>query len=94
MLLNKSRINSIWKRNIIFHEDAECDLVLVKGGRPVAGIEIKYTSSPKLTRGLIQALQDINADQNYIITPGTDTYLINKKTRVCNLTTFLDKYLP
>ena len=76
------------------HEGAECDLVLVRGVRPVSGIEIKYTSSPKLSRGLNQAFQDINADQNYIITPGTDDYLINEKTRVCNLTTFLDKYLP
>jgi predicted AAA+ superfamily ATPase len=76
------------------HEGAECDLVLVRGGRPVSGIEIKYTSSPKLSRGLNQAFQDINVDQNYIITPGTDDYLINEKTRVCNLTTFLDKYLP
>ena len=76
------------------HEGAECDLVLVRGGKPSAGIEIKYTSSPKLSRGLNQAFQDINADQNYIITPSTDDYLINEKTRVCNLTTFLDLYLP
>jgi predicted AAA+ superfamily ATPase len=75
------------------HEGAECDLVLVKAGRPLAGIEIKYTSSPKLTRGLNQALQDIKADQNYIITPGTDDYFINKNTRVCSLTKFLDEYL-
>ena len=76
------------------HEGAECDLVLVRGVRPVSGIEIKYTSNPKLSRGLNQAFQDINVDQNYIITPGTDDYLINEKIRVCNLTTFLDKYLP
>jgi hypothetical protein len=66
----------------------------VKGGRPVAGIEIKYTSSPKSTRGLNQALNDIGAKQNYIVTPRTDDYLLNENTRVCNLTTFLEKYLP
>ena len=76
------------------HEGAECDLVLVRGVSPVSGIEIKYTSSPKLSRGLNQAFQDIDVDQNYIITPGSDDYLINEKIRVCNLTTFLDKYLP
>ena len=76
------------------HEGAECDLVLVRGGRPVSGIEIKYTSSPRPTRGLNQALKDINADQNYIITPGTDNYLLNQNTRVCSLSTFLQEYLP
>ena len=76
------------------HEGAECDLVLVKGGRPVTAIEIKYTSSPKSTRGLNQALNDIGAEQNYIVTPGTDDYLLNEKIRVCNLMTFIENYLP
>ena len=76
------------------HEGAECDLVLVKGGKPVAGIEIKYTSSPKSTRGLNQALNDVGAKQNYIVTPGTDDYMLNEKTRICSLMTFLEKYLP
>ena len=76
------------------HEGAECDLVLVKGGRPLAGIEIKYTSSPKSTRGLNQALTDIGAEQNFIITPGTDDYMLNEKIRICSLMTFLEKYLP
>jgi predicted AAA+ superfamily ATPase len=75
------------------HEGAECDLVLVKGGKPVTGIEIKYTSSPRTTRGLNQAFQDVNADRNFIITPATDDYLLNEKTRVCSLTAFLEKYL-
>jgi len=76
------------------HEGAECDLVLVKGGRAVAGIEIKYTSSPKSTRGLYQALNDVDAENNFIITPGTDDYMMNEKTRVCSLMTYLEKYLP
>jgi predicted AAA+ superfamily ATPase len=75
------------------HEGAECDLVLVKGGKPVTGIEIKYTSSPRTTRGLNQAFQDVKADRNFIITPATDDYLLNEKTRVCSLTAFLEKYL-
>ncbi len=75
------------------HEGAECDLVLERGGRPVTGIEIKYTSSPKLTRGINQAFHDINADRNYIITPGTDDYLIDEKIRVCSLPAFLDQYI-
>jgi len=34
------------------HEGAECDLVLVKSGKPEIGIEIKYTSAPKPTKGM------------------------------------------
>jgi len=75
------------------HEGAECDLVLTKGGQAMASIEIKYTSSPKINRGLTQAFRDINAASNFIITPRTDDYLIHETVRVCSLSTFLDKYL-
>lgn len=75
------------------HEGAECDLVLVKGNKPVLAIEVKYTSSPKISRGLTQAFDDINATENFIITPGTEDFLIRENIRVCSLITFLQKYL-
>lgn len=74
------------------HDGAECDLVLIRGGHAVAAIEIKYTSSPKISRGLTQAFRDINAASNFIITPRTDDYLIHESVQVCNLPTFLNKY--
>lgn len=76
------------------HEGAECDLVLVKGGKALMAIEIKYTSSPKINRGLNQSFKDINAGQNFIITPNTDDYYIKENIRVCSLITFLNNYLP
>ncbi len=76
------------------HEGAECDLVLVKGGKALIAIEIKYTSSPKISRGLNQSFKDINAGQNFIITPNTDDYYIREDIRVCSLITFLNNYLP
>lgn len=76
------------------HEGAECDLVLTRGGKVLAAIEIKYTSSPKITKGLKNAFNDINAKNNYIITPTTDDYLISDKIRVCNLSTFIKEYIP
>jgi len=75
------------------HEGAECDLVLVKSGQAVAAIEIKYTSSPKINRGLTQAFKDMNAASNFIITPRTDDYLIHRSVRVCSLPEFLNKHL-
>ncbi len=74
-------------------EGAECDLVLVKGGVVLMAIEIKYTSSPKSTKGMKQAFNDIDAKMNYIITPNTDDYLMNEKVRVCSLQTFIEKYI-
>jgi len=75
------------------HDGAECDLVLYKGNKALKGIEIKYTSGPKLTRGLHQAFKDIGTDSNYIITPDSDDYFIHSNIRVCKLYDFLENYL-
>ena len=75
------------------HEGAECDLVLTKSGIPVYGIEIKYTSSPKITKGLRNAFEDLKTKKNFIITPKSDDYLIDKEIRVCSLGTFLEEYI-
>lgn len=75
------------------HQGAECDLVLTKAGVPEMGIEIKYTSSPKLSKGNLQSFQDLGTKRNFIVTPNSDDYLITKNVRVCSLETFLQKYL-
>lgn len=75
------------------HEGAECNLILVKSGKPVYGIEIQYTSSPKVTKGLKQSLEDVGTEKNFIITPQTDDYMISENIRVCNLQDFLTNYL-
>ena len=71
-----------------------CDLVLARGGKLLLAIEIKYTSVPKISRGLTLAFNDIQAPGNFIITPETKDYLIREDIRVCSLITFLQKYLP
>jgi uncharacterized protein len=76
------------------HEGSECDLVLARGGQPLLAIEIKYASAPKISRGLTMAFRDIQAPVNFIITPGSEDYLIREDIRVCSLITFLQKYLP
>lgn len=59
------------------HKKAEIDLVLIKGMKPIAAIEIKLSNSPQLTRGNTIAFEDIDARSNYIITPSSDDYLMN-----------------
>ncbi len=75
------------------HQGAECDLIVTKNGKPYYGIEIKYTSSPKVTKGLRQSLEDIGTKNNFIITPKSDDYLVARDIRVCSLHTFLIRYL-
>lgn len=74
------------------HEGAECDLVLTKNGIPTYGIEVKYTSSPKLSKGLKQSFTDLGTTHNFIITPESDDYFIAEGIRVCNLEVFLNEY--
>ncbi|MBU2651613.1 MAG: ATP-binding protein, partial [Bacteroidetes bacterium] len=75
------------------HQGSECDLILVRSSKPVYAVEIKYTSVPKLTKGNLLSFEDIDADRNFIITPDSDDFLISDNVRVCNLETFLEKYL-
>ena len=75
------------------HNRAEIDLVLVKGMKPIAAIEIKLSNSPKLSRGNTIAFGDIKAPSNYIITPSSEDYLMNYNTRVCSLGNFIRKYI-
>ena len=50
------------------HDGSECDLVITKSQKTIVSIEIKYSSSPKLTRGSFYAFSDLNAKENYVIT--------------------------
>lgn len=74
-------------------EGAECDLVIEKGNKIVACVEIKYTASPKLTKSLINSVEDLKCTNNYIVTPNSDTYMLHKDITVCNVSEFLRKFL-
>jgi uncharacterized protein len=76
------------------HEGTECDLVLTRGGEPVACIEIKYTSAPKISKGYRIAIHDLGTKHNYLVTPASDDYLADPTVRVCNLKDFLVKHMP
>ncbi|MES2559535.1 MAG: ATP-binding protein [Bacteroidota bacterium] len=76
------------------HHGAECDLILVKGTKPVASIEIKLSNTPDVSRGFYECIDDLGTAHNYIITPASDKYLIKKQVTGCNLIHFLQKELP
>ena len=75
------------------HHGAECDLVIVKGIVPIAAVEIKYSSAPKIMKGFIISIDDLKTQNNFIVTPGSDDYLVKSNIRICSLGDFLKKYL-
>jgi uncharacterized protein len=75
------------------HQGTEADLVFTRGQKVVASAEIKYSNSPKLSKGNFQAFVDLNAPINFIITPSSDNFLMNDNIRVCSIKTFIFNYL-
>lgn len=58
------------------HQGSEMDLVLVKGGIPKIAVEIKNSTSPKLTQGFHNAREDLGVEQTYVVYSGTERYSI------------------
>jgi hypothetical protein len=60
---------------------AELDLVIERGTRKV-GVEIKFSSAPKPTKGFWQALQDLQIDRAYVIAPVSRRYPLAERVEV------------
>ena len=75
-------------------DKAECDLLLTISDVPKMCIEIKLNHQPKSTRSLTSTIQELGTENNYIIIPNSPSdYSLNEKVQVCDLGTFLTKYL-
>ena len=72
---------------------AEIDLVLQKAGKTIA-IEVKSSTSPKLSKGFWNAIEDVNANKTYLIAPVSKPYPIQNKVMVSNVWDFLRIHLP
>ena len=66
------------------HGVAEIDLVIIKGGKRI-GFEFKYSSTPKLTKSIEIALNDLSLDQVKIIFPGEKAYKLSQKVEAIGL---------
>jgi predicted AAA+ superfamily ATPase len=75
------------------HQGAEADLVLVKGSRPVACIEIKLSSSPQVAKGYFQSITDLKTAKNFLIAQIEEGYETKEKITICKLSEFLDLHL-
>ena len=59
------------------HNGAELDLLFTVDGRTI-GIEIKRTSTPKVTQSMRNAQQDLGIDHIFVIYPGDDRFELAK----------------
>ena len=67
-------------------DGVELDLVLIKGNRPIVGIEVKYSNAPKTTKGTTIASKDFSELPIWIVTPGVEeNYSLNQNTFVTGL---------
>jgi uncharacterized protein len=75
------------------HDGSELDLVITRGDRPTTGIEIKYGSDPRPSRGNTEAVKTLQMEQNFILVSEDEDYQLSGGFRVCGLNIFLDKYI-
>ncbi len=73
---------------------AEADLIIANGIIPVCCIEIKFSSDPKVSKGFLNVINDLQTKSNYIITPESSTYPLNRQISVVNLIDFITNVLP
>lgn len=66
---------------------AELDLLVIKNGKKL-GFEIKYTDSPKITKSMHSAIDDLNLEQMTIIIPGKDKFKLSEDIEVYGIEAF------
>ncbi len=75
-------------------DGAELDLVIEKGGYPYIGIEIKFGSNVRPSKGNTEAINVLKTEHNFIIIKNDEDYILSNGFRVCGISKFLHHYLP
>lgn len=64
------------------HNGTEADLVITKAGKPEILVEIKYSTTPKLTRGFYIAQADLQTKKQFVICPVETGYPLSAEVQV------------
>ena len=67
---------------------AELDLLILKDGKKM-GFEFKYTDSPKITKSMQIAMEDLKLDELNIIIPHADKFALSEKVKVYGVEEFI-----
>jgi len=76
------------------HEGSELDLVIEKAGESLAGIEIKYGSDIRPSKGNTLAANALNLKHRFVVTREREDFTMSNGFRACSLERFLSQYLP
>jgi len=63
------------------HQGAELDLLIIKGGKRL-GFEVKFNSSPRLTKSMQVVMENLSLNQLHVIYPGNVDYPLTKDISV------------
>ncbi|MDD3876364.1 MAG: ATP-binding protein [Bacteroidales bacterium] len=75
-------------------DQAECDLVLCKGDKPLICIEFKLSLQPKRSKGFTNVINDLKTNENYIIIPEcSEAYPLSDNIMVTDLKKFISENL-
>jgi hypothetical protein len=70
------------------HNQAELDLLIFKNNKKY-GFEFKFTDSPKITKSMKIAMNDLKLDKLTLIYPGNKAFILEKNIEACGLETYL-----
>ncbi len=70
-------------------DGTECDLVLVKGLKPISCIEIKYGNNVTFGKALRNIIATLKTENNFLLTYSSDSYKLAENLSVMNLGSFL-----
>ncbi|MDQ6812172.1 MAG: ATP-binding protein [Bacteroidota bacterium] len=73
---------------------SEYDIVLARGIKPVACIEVKLNNAPAISKGNYQSIADLKTKKNFIVVPDAEEYRTKEGIVICTLPNLLTKYLP
>ena len=60
------------------HQGTEADLVITKAGKPEILVEIKYSTTPHISKGFHIAQEDLGTGNNFIVCPIEKGYQIGR----------------
>jgi uncharacterized protein len=68
---------------------AETDLVLISPNGVMSCVEIKYATTPSLSKGFYQSVLDLKPQHQYVIVPAGTPFWLNDQLKVVSLNDFL-----
>ncbi|GJM35169.1 MAG: ATPase [Saprospiraceae bacterium] len=67
------------------HQGTEADLVITRGGKPECLVEIKYSTTPKLSKGFHIAQADLKTRKHFVICPVETGFPLSEKVKVLGI---------